>query len=73
MSLSYGHDEKLTQAGLDAVIAAGKEFGLPVGINGTRDFKRRYDQGVRVFFDIGPAYTATGPSITPEERKAVGR
>jgi 4-hydroxy-2-oxoheptanedioate aldolase len=73
MSLSYGHDEALTQAGLDKVIAAGKEFGLPVGINGTRDFQKRYDQGVRVFFDIGPAYVATGPSITPEQRKAVGR
>jgi len=73
MSLSYGHDETLTQAGLDAVIAAGREFGLPVGINGTRDFRRRYDQGVRVFFDIGPAYAATGPSLTPDERKAVGR
>jgi 4-hydroxy-2-oxoheptanedioate aldolase len=73
MSLSYGHDEKLTAAGLDAVIAAGREFGLPVGINGTRDFKRRYDQGVRAFFDIGPAYAATGPSVTQEERKAVGR
>ena len=73
MSLSYGHDAKLTEAGLNAVIAAGKEFGLPVGINGTRDFKRRYDQGVRAFFDIGPAYAATGPSITPGERKAVGR
>ena len=73
MSLSYGHDEARTQAGLDAVIAAGREFGLPVGINGTRDFRRRYDQGVRVFFDIGPAYAATGPSLTAEERKAVGR
>ena len=73
MSLSYGHDEKLTQAGLDKVIAAGKEFGLPVGINGTTDFQRRYDQGVRVFFDIGPAYAATGPRVTPEQRKAVGR
>jgi 4-hydroxy-2-oxoheptanedioate aldolase len=73
MSLSYGHDEALTQAGLDKVIAAGKEFGLPVGINGTRDFQKRYDQGVRVFFDIGPAYAATGPSITAEQRKAVGR
>ena len=73
MSLSYGHDEALTQAGLDKVIAAGKEFGLPVGINGTRDFKRRYAQGVRLFFDIGPAYAATGPSVSPEERKAVGR
>ena len=73
MSLSYGHDDALTQAGLDAVIAAGREFGLSVGINGTRDFKRRYDQGVRAFFDIGPAYAASGPSVTPEERKAVGR
>jgi 4-hydroxy-2-oxoheptanedioate aldolase len=73
MSLSYGRDEALTQAGLDKVIAAGVEVGLPVGINGTRDFKRRYAQGVRLFFDIGPAYAGSGPSITAEERKAVGR
>lgn len=73
MSLSYGHDAAQTQAGLDKVIAAGREFGLPVGINGTRDFQKRYEQGVRVFFDIGPAYAATGPSLTPEQRKAVGR
>ena len=73
MDLSYGHDQALTQAGLDKVIAAGKEFGLPVGINGTTDFQKRYDQGVRVFFDIGPSYAATGPSMTPEQRKAVGR
>jgi 4-hydroxy-2-oxoheptanedioate aldolase len=73
MSLSYGHDEKLTQLGLRRVIDAGKEFGLPVGINGTRDFKERYAQGVRAFFDIGPAFAATGPSLTPDERKAVGR
>jgi 4-hydroxy-2-oxoheptanedioate aldolase len=73
MSLSYGHDVALTQAGLDKVIAAGKEFDLPVGFNGTTDFQKRYDQGVRVFFDIGPAYAATGPAITAEQRKAVGR
>jgi 4-hydroxy-2-oxoheptanedioate aldolase len=73
MDLSHGHDQALAQAGLDKVIAAGKEFGLPVGINGTTDFQKRYAQGVRVFFDIGPSYAATGPSITPEQRKAVGR
>ena len=73
MSLSYGHDQALTSAGLDKVIAAGTEFGLPVGINGTTDFARRYAQGVRLFFDIGPAYAASGPSITPEQRKAAGR
>lgn len=73
MSLSYGHDEALTQAGLSKVIAAGQEFGLPVGIHGTRDFKARYAQGARVFFDIWPAYAGSGPSLTAEERKAVGR
>src|SRR4029453_17731265 len=73
MSLSYGHDEALTREGLNKVIAAGQEFGLPVGINGTTDFKQRYAQGVRLFFDIGPAYAAPRPSITAEERKAGGR
>ncbi len=73
LSLSYGHDEKLTQAGLTKIIEAGKEFGLPVGINGTNDFKERYAQGVRLFFDIGPAYAGGGPRVTAEERKAVGR
>jgi 4-hydroxy-2-oxoheptanedioate aldolase len=73
LSLSYGHDAALTEAGLRRIIDAGKEFGLPVGINGTRDFKDRYAQGVRVFFDIGPAFAGGGPSLTAEERKAVGR
>ena len=35
LSLSYGHDAALTEAGLRKIIEAGKEFGLPVGINGT--------------------------------------
>lgn len=73
MALSYGYDETLTEAGLRKVIEAGKEFGLPVGINGTRDFQTRYDQGVRLFFDIGPAFAGSGPSVTPEQRRAVGR
>jgi 4-hydroxy-2-oxoheptanedioate aldolase len=73
MSVSYGRDEKLTEAGLRKVIESGREFGLPVGINGTRGFKERYAQGVRLFFDTGPALAASGPNLTPEERKAVGR
>ena len=68
MSLSYGHDEKLTQAGLDQVIAAGKEFGLPVGINGTTDFQRRYDQGVRVFFRSGRRLKADARPPGPRAR-----
>lgn len=35
--------------------------------------KARYDQGVRLFFDIGPTFAGGGPSLTAEERKAVGR
>ncbi|HUU35047.1 MAG TPA: aldolase/citrate lyase family protein [Vicinamibacterales bacterium] len=73
LSLSYGHDAALTEAGLRRIIDAGKEFGLPVGINGTADFQQRYDQGVRLFFDIGPAFAGGGPRVTPEQRKAVGR
>ena len=73
MSASYGRDPELLAAGLDSVIAAGREFGLPVGVNGTRDFMERYRQGVRLFFDLGPLRAATGPTITPEERRSVGR
>lgn len=73
MSASYGRDGDLLAAGLDRVIAAGQEFGLPVGINGTSDFMERYRQGVRLFFDLGPVRAASGPTITPEERRAVGR
>ena len=72
MSISY-HDEELLQAGVARVIAAGREFGLPVGVNGTGDFRERYDQGARVFFDLGATRAASGPTITPEERRAVGR
>ena len=73
MSASYGRDPELLAAGLDRVIAAGQEFGLPVGVNGTRDFMERYRQGVRLFFDLGPIRAATGPTITAEERRSVGR
>lgn len=55
------------------MIEAGKEFGLPVGINGTGDFKKRYAQGVRLFFDTRPAYAGGGPRITAGEWKAAGR
>ena len=72
MSLSYGHDEKLTQAGLDAVIGRA---GVRAPRRHQRDqgFQERYEQGVRCSSNSGRRYAAAGPSITPEERKAVGR
>lgn len=72
MSVSYGRDAAAVERGVQAVLAAGKEFGLPVGINNTEDFKLRYEQGFRVWFNSGPAYFANGP-IPADVRKSVGR
>jgi 4-hydroxy-2-oxoheptanedioate aldolase len=68
----------LKAANIKVVLWAGGgdlslSFGLPVGINGTADFQARYDQGVRVFFDIGPAFAGGAPAVSAAQRKAVGR
>jgi 4-hydroxy-2-oxoheptanedioate aldolase len=63
MSASYQNDQKAVEAGVDAILAAGKEFGLPVAMNGSANAKQRFAQGARVF--IGGA--------TPAARKEVGR
>ena len=69
MRVSYAGDLEAVAAGLDRVIAAGREFGLPAGINGTADLPERYAQGVRMFVSIG----AGAQPPTPEQRSAVGR
>ena len=69
MSVSYAGDQAAVAAGLDRVIDAGREFGLPVGFNGTVDLEARYAQGVRMFVSIGVG----GQPPTPEQRQAVGR
>ena len=69
MSVSYAGDQEAVAAGLDRVIDAGREFGLPVGINGTVNLAERYEQGVRMFVSIGVG----GRPPTPEQRQAVGR
>ena len=56
-------------AGLDRVLAAGKEFGIPVALNGTADMARRVEQGARMFVSIG--FRSQPP--TEEQRAAVGR
>ena len=72
MSVSYGRDAAAVERGVQAIIAAGKEFGLPVGINGTEDFKQRWAQGVQVYFNSGPLSLANGP-VPADVRKSVGR
>lgn len=79
LSLSYGElwyggggDMPRTVAGLDAVLAAGKEFGLPVGMNDFAHVEADYQKGARGFFALGPAALA-GPQVSDEVRRAVGR
>jgi hypothetical protein len=50
-------------AGVDTILAAGKEFGIPVAMNGSANVKQRISQGARVF--IGGA--------TPAARQEAGR
>lgn len=69
MSVSYAGDQDAVAKGLDAVIAAGREFGFPVGLNMPEDVVKRTAQGARMFTTIGN----TGKPVSAEARKAVGR
>lgn len=69
MSVSYAGDSEGFQAGMEAVIAAGREFGLPVGVNGTDQVQELVPQGVRMFVAIG----AGSEPPAEEARRAVGR
>jgi 4-hydroxy-2-oxoheptanedioate aldolase len=69
MTASYAGDTDAVARGLDTVLAAGKEFGIPVALNMPEDIVKRFPQGARMFVNIGP----TSAPPTPEARKAVGR
>ncbi len=69
LSASYAGDRDAVNAALDTVLAAGKEFGLPVALNGTNDLEGRVAQGARMFVSIG--FRSRPPS--EEARRAVGR
>jgi 4-hydroxy-2-oxoheptanedioate aldolase len=77
MSLSYGEPvyggpQPATRAGIDAVLAAGREFGIPVGMNGPQQAEADYARGARAFFSIGPAALGGSP-ISAETRAALRR
>jgi 4-hydroxy-2-oxoheptanedioate aldolase len=63
LSASYAGDQQATAKGIDAILAAGKEFGLPVAMNGSANVKQRIAQGARIF--MGGA--------TAQIRKEAGR
>jgi 4-hydroxy-2-oxoheptanedioate aldolase len=69
MRISYAGDVEGFQAGMEAVFAAGREFGFPVGVNGTDRVAELVPQGVRMYTAIG-----AGSEPPPEDvRRAVGR
>ena len=69
LNASYAGDREAVAAAVDVVLATGKEFGLPVGVNGTNDLVRRVEQGARMFVSIG--FRSQPPS--DEMRWSVGR
>lgn len=77
LSLSYGEppyggNTPQTTAGIDAILAAGREFGLPVGMNSFARTDADYHRGARGFFALGAAALA-GPPVSDEVRLAVRR
>ena len=69
LNASYAGDREAVAAAVDTILATGKEFGLPVAVNGTNDLVRRVEQGARMFVSIG--FRAQPPS--EEARRSVGR
>ena len=49
MSVSYANDQEAVAQGVDRILAAGKEFGLPVALNGSANITQRIEQGARIF------------------------
>ena len=49
LGASYNNDQAAVAKAVDAILAAGKEFGLPVALNGAANVKQRMEQGARIF------------------------
>ena len=60
---THGGSLEAVAIAIDTVLAAGREFGLPVAMTSTTNMMERIEQGARLF---------TG-GVTPELRRAAGR
>jgi hypothetical protein len=49
LAASYNNDQAAVAKAVDAILAAGKEFGLPVALNGSANLTQRMEQGARIF------------------------
>ena len=62
-------DQEAAARALDAVLAAGKEFRIPVALNMPEDVPKRFQQGARMFVGIGATYRPPPAEV----RQSVGR
>lgn len=60
---THGGDRDAVTRAIDAILAAGTEFGLPVAMTSTASMEQRIAQGARLFTN----------GVTPELRRAAGR
>jgi hypothetical protein len=60
---THGGDLEAVAQAIDAILAAGKEFGFPVAMTSTANMARRIEQGARVFTN----------GVTPALRQEAGR
>jgi 4-hydroxy-2-oxoheptanedioate aldolase len=63
LSASYTGDQSAVAKAIDTILAACKEFGLPVAMNGTANLKQRIAQGARIFMG----------GVTAQIKKDAGR
>ena len=63
LGVSYSNDQQAVAKAVDTILAAGREFGLPVAMNGSANVRSRMEQGARIFMG----------GITAEARKEAGR
>lgn len=75
MTISYGEGllgGPATEASIETILAAGREFDIPIGLNSFDNVETQYARGARAFFTLGPSALATSP-LSVEARKAIGR
>ena len=49
LGASYNNDQQAVADAVETILAAGKEFGLPVAMNGSANVQQSMEQGARIF------------------------
>ena len=49
LGATYNNDQQAVADAVETILAAGKEFGLPVAMNGSANVQQSMEQGARIF------------------------